>query len=509
MYLKIKRICMITCATAAFTATAAQPADLLGTIQRLDLPVEKERMADFSVNPAQMFFRDSTSVSTLGVSADVLRMQKPVMEQLGDGHTLFNVFAGSYTRLSPVSVVWGTASFTTGRYNNIRWSDCIDYLRIAPYVLGDEAGGNLSTRRYTFSGGYSRKYGSWTVGADAAYRAEIAYRNHDPRIKTIVSDLDFRIGGTRILNNHSLGLDVSLNVYNQSCDLDFYSPVNEINTYTLTGLGTSYNRFMGNTNKNSGYTSLGYTVSAQWLPVGGQGLAAEVAYNGYRMNQQLRSFNNITLGYTDNRNVSAHVAWQFDFGRTVVFRPSVHGSMSDRKGTENLFGTSSGGSYDKIGSRSPYSHSLMGVGIDLPVQIAFGGSVLTVAPSVGYDRSLEKYTEPQRRLEASHIVPEMMVDFSAQPSGSWQWAAQCNAFYSKADSGQPLLTGLDIDSKLGQCVVNNFDMMRADSYGAGISVRVSRLFRGFAMTLSASFKYIDYKKQGDSRATCVSLSASF
>ena len=111
------------------------------------------------------------------------------MEQLGDGHSLFNVFAGSYTRLSPVSVVWGTASFTTGRYNSIRWSDCIDYLRIAPYVLGDEAGGNLSTRRYTFSGGYSRRYGSWTVGADAAYRAEIAYRNHDPRIKTIVSDL--------------------------------------------------------------------------------------------------------------------------------------------------------------------------------------------------------------------------------------------------------------------------------------------------------------------------------
>lgn len=154
---------------------------LIDEVQRLVLPVEKQRLADYETNPAQMFFRDSITVSTAFATADILRQETPVMEQLGDGHTLFGLGAQSYMRLTPESVVWGGAQFVTGKYDNIRWTDCVDYLRVAPYVLGDEAGGDLSTRRYSFSGGYSRRSGSWTWGIDAAYRAEIAYRNRDPR----------------------------------------------------------------------------------------------------------------------------------------------------------------------------------------------------------------------------------------------------------------------------------------------------------------------------------------
>lgn len=509
MPFKIKHICILICATVTLSVTAAQPSDLLRRIQMHDLLVQKDRMEEFTGNPAQMVFRDSVSLSTLGAKYDVLRLQKPVMEQTGDGHTLFSVSADTYTRLSPVSALWGNATFTTGKYDNIRWSDCIDYERIAPYVLGDEAGGDLSTRRYTFGGGYSKKLGRWTAGIDASYRAEIAWRNHDPRIKTIVSDLDVRFGGARVFGAGSLGLSLALNIYNQNCDLDFYSPVNEINTYTLTGLGTYYNRFMGNTNKNSGYTSVGYTASVQWLPLREKGISAEASYMAYRMNQQLRSFNNITLGYTDNNRVSARLSWQSGCASRILLRPTVRVTYFDRKGTENLFGTSTGGSYDKIGSRSPYRHSVFNAGIDMPMQIGFGGSFFTVNPYLRYYRSLEKYTEPQRKLEARHIVPGMMIGFSARPSDKWQWMAQFDAFYASASSQEPILVGLDTSGSLGRCVVGNFEMLRADQLGSGLSASVSRLFKGSAMTLSASYRYIDYKKQGDGHALCVSLSAGF
>lgn len=229
----------------------------------------------------------------------------------------------------------------------------------------------------------------------------------------------------------------------------------------------------------------------------------------YRVNQQLRSFNNITLGYTDNNRVSARLSWQSDFQSRIIFRPTVRVSYFDRKGTENLFGTSTGGSYDKIGSRSPYSHSVLNVGVDLPVQVDLGGPFLTVKPSLRYDRSLEEYTEPRRNLEASHIVPGMMVGFSARPSDKWQWMAQFDAFYASASSQEPILVGLDTLGSLGRCVVGNFEMLSADQLGSGLSASVSRLFKGFAMTLSASYRYIDYKKQGDGHALCVSLSAGF
>lgn len=482
---------------------------LLSDVQRLSLPVEATRAAAYESNPAQMFYRDSATISTSSASLDIERMDRPFMEQLGDGHTLFSLRAGSYMRLTGNSVVWGSAVFTTGKYNNIRWSDCIDYLRIAPYVLGDEAGGNLSMRRYTFTGGYSRRYGSWNFGIDADYRAEIAYRNRDPRVKTIVSDLSLRVGGSRLIGEYSLGVAAKLNIYNQSCDLDFYSPINQINTYTLTGMGTFYKRFMGNTNKNSGYTSCGYSASVQFLPTGNRGLYAEAGFEGYRMSQQLRSFNNITLGYTDNKKITASAAYVFRLAEEAMLRPRVSGFIFDRKGTENLFGTSAGMSYDKIGDRKPYTHSLTGAAVELPLQMNIGAKYLTVTLSTSYDRSVEKYTDPRRKLEASHIVPALAGDFSYRTSPVWLWTFGVSAYRSFASSKKPLLTGLDTTDPVGQCVVSNFDMLSADSDGSGGYVGVTRLFNGFAATLSATFNYSKYKDLSDNYSTSVSLSVHF
>lgn len=504
-----RKTAALSVVVALSMGAAGRTTSLLSDVQRLSLPVEASRVAAYESNPAQMFYRDSATISTSSASVDIERMDRPFMEQLGDGHTLFSLRADSYMRLTGNSVVWGSAAFTTGKYNNIKWSDCIDYLRIAPYVLGDEAGGDLSMRRYTFTGGYSRRYGSWNFGIDADYRAEIAYRNRDPRVKTIVSDLSLRVGGSRLVGGYSLGVAAKLNIYNQSCDLDFYSPINQINTYTLTGMGTFYKRFMGNTNKNSGYTSYGYSASVQFLPTGNRGLYAEAGFEGYRMSQQLRSFNNITLGYTDNKKITASAAYSFRFTEDVTFRPRVSGFVFDRKGTENLFGTSAGMSYDKIGDRKPYSHSLTGATVELPLQMYYRKSYMTGTLSVSYDRSAEKYSDPRRKLEASHIVPFCAIDFSSRFSPVWFYTVGVSTYESYASSKKPLLAGLDTTEPLGQCVVSNFDMLRADSWGGSISASVSRLFNGFAATLSATFNYSNYKDLSDNYSTVVSLSVHF
>lgn len=503
------RILALTVAATLFTGAAARSVALLPEIQRLALPVEKQRTGAYSDNPAQMFYRDSITLSSATASADILRLQKPVMEQLGTGHTLAGLGAESYTRLNTASVVWGTAAFRTGSYRNLRWTDCIDYDRVAPYVLGDEAGGNLSTRRYTFSGGYARNYsGVWTFGADAAYRAEIAYRNRDPRVKTIVSDLDLRIGAARVFDTGVIGFSAALNIYNQNCDLDFYNPINDINTYTLTGMGTFYRRFMGNTNKNSGYQSLGYTLSAQWLPAAGDGLSASVSFNSYRMEQMLRNFNNLTLGYTDNATLAANVAWRMNLTPSVVFRPVARGYYRKRTGTENLFGTAAGSSYDKIGDRKPYTHNVAQASVELPVQIGLGTSYLTIAPSATYDYSIEKYTSPARRLCASRITPALMADFSVRGT-RWLWNVRCHGFYGMASNDRPLLTDLDTSTPLGQCVVRNFDMLSADRTGFGIYARISRALPQVVLSLSASFNYTDYKGQGNGHGASLGISAEF
>ncbi|MCM1355093.1 MAG: hypothetical protein NC212_01640 [Staphylococcus sp.] len=504
------RLMTMTVTVTLSMGVMAQSLSLLREVQRLSLPIEVSQKAAFTANPGTMVYRDSISLSSLAVTGDLRHEDKPVVEQKGDGYNLAGFAAGSYTRLDSMSAVWGEADFTTGSYRSIRWNDCIDYDRVAPYILGDEVGGDLSTRRYRFSGGYGRSFGRWSAGVEAAYRAEIAYRNHDPRVKTVVSDLDVNLGGAYGINDHCLGLSAGINVYDQSCDLDFYNPINEINTYTLTGMGTYYRRFMGNTNKNSGYSSFGYTVGLQWLPVRNNvGLAADVKYTAYRMEQQLRNFNNLTLGYTDNDIIGADIAYRIRFSDRLTFRPMVNAGLRTRKGTENMFGTSAGASYDKIGSRTPYKLTDINLGLALPLQLQRGQSFVTLSPGVAYTHSEESYTEPYRKLAAGHLIPGLQADFSTISSGRYLIEASVGGSYAIAEAETPVLTDLDPSTALGQCVLSNFSMLRADRGSLNVSAGVSRHVNSFVLSLSVAYMLTDYVGEGICHGASVTLAAKF
>lgn len=120
--LRHNRYMILAVAVTLSTGVMAQSASLLHELQRLALPVESMRLADFELNPSAMFYRDSVSLSALSFSADWTDEEKTVMEQLGDGHLLFGLSAGSYSRLGQSSVVWGDAAFTTGSYRDVRIS---------------------------------------------------------------------------------------------------------------------------------------------------------------------------------------------------------------------------------------------------------------------------------------------------------------------------------------------------------------------------------------------------
>lgn len=503
------RLIAMTVAIPLFSGAMAQSLSLR-ELQRLSLPVNRSFMQNYEHNPAAMLARDSVSVSSIGAEGDFDHQEKPVMEQSGDGHNLFGLSAASYTRIGTESVVWGTASFKTGTYRSVRWTDCIDYVRVAPYVLGDSAGGNLSTRCYRFSGGYARRFDRWSVGVQAVYRAEIAYRNRDPRVKTVVSDLDIVLGAAyTVADKNMIGLKAGVNVYNQNCDLDFYNPLNEINTYTLTGLGTFYKRFMGNTNKNSGYSSFGYGVGLQWLPLQKQGLAATAGYSRYRMNQLLRNYNNLTLGYTDNDIIDWKISYRKSFGAALTVQPTFDGSLLRRKGTENLFGTSAGSSYDKIGSRSPYSHDLATFRLMLPVQIGRDVRSLTLTPAVAYESDEEKYSDPLRKSGASHIIPGFQADFSAVSGKNWLWETSVGAAYAKTCHSEVVLTDLDPETSLGQCVISNYEMRSADRLHFNAGAGVSRQLANFILSLKISYRMADYRDEGLCQSAAVTLIAEF
>ena len=507
---KIFALTGLIAVVTSFSDVVAQSGRLVREVQTRSLPVAACRMTEFQANPAAMSYRDSMALSVLSASGDYLHEEKAAMEQLGRGHSLFALGARSYMPVGSGSTAWGGAEFVTGLYRDLRWTDCIDYERVAPYVLGDEVGGNLSTRRYSFSGGYARVAGAWSFGAHAAYRAEMAYRNRDPRVKTVVSDLDIDLGVTRkVSRTHVAGLSAGLNVYRQNCDLDFYNPVNQIQTYTLTGMGTYYRRFMGNTNKNSGYESVGYRASLQFLPVGGSGLSVSAGFSHYRMEQRLRNFNNLTLGFTGNDIVDFSAAYSMVLAPSLLFAPRVSARLFSRDGTENLFGTSAGASYEKIGSRKPYAHKITTVSLDLPLQIGASGRYLTLTPSATYSKNRETYNDPVRLLSVSQFTPRLDIDGSLLCQGKWLLRANIGGEYRTSLSDTSNLGDLDVSTSLGQCVVNNFAMLKASRLGLDAGVSVSREIGRILYGLSLGYNMADYRDHGTAHGAIVTLSATF
>lgn len=503
------RLIILAVAVSLFSGLTAQSLSVRD-LQRLTLPLTTRSLQNHEHNPATMVARDSVSISSFAVGSDVERQEKAVMEQQGDGHDLFSISADSYTRLGSESAVWGSASFVTGSYHSVRWTDCIDYVRVAPYVLGDEAGGDLSTRCYRFSGGYAHDFDRWSVGVQAAYRAEIAYRNRDPRVKTVVSDLDISLGGAyNVGSGNVIGLKAGINVYSQNCDLDFYNPLNEINTYTLTGMGTYYKRFMGNANKNSGYSSFGYDLGLQWLPLEKSGLSVTVGYAGYRMEQQLRNYNNLTLGYTDNDILDWNIAYRVSAGDAVTLQPAFDGGIYRRKGTENLFGSSAGSSYDRIGSISPYSHDVSRFRFSVPMQFGKHSRVLTLSPSVAYESDEERYSDPLRKQSVSHIIPGLQADFSSVFGQKWLWNASVCGSYAKVCQSESILTDLDTATALGQCVVSNYSMLSADRLRFGADVGLSRTVLNFILSLKVGYRLTDFRGEGLCHGMAISLAAEF
>lgn len=492
----------ILCAEAQSAVTPQRFSDLTSEIRSIQ-SVYREN------NPASFLLIDSLSVSSASVKGEWALSDKAYKVQEGKGTTGLSLSAGSYQRLGSRSAVWGEAGFSTAMLRDVKWCDCLDYEKVAPYILGDEVGGDLSTRRYSFSGGYASTFSNWLIGVRGAYRAEIGYRNRDPRLKSIVSDLDISAGvGYRMTDEYFLGLSAGLDIYRQNCDLDFYNPVNDINTFTLTGLGSFYSRFMGNTNKNSGYESTGASVAVQWQPAGDEGLFFLLDCSTYKMEQRLRNFNNLTLGFKNNSTINVSAAYTLRVS-AVKLSPAASFRHFSAKGTENIFGTAEGSSYEKIGSRSPYRHTVDAASLIVPIEYRKGASLYSLSASLGYFSERERLSIPLRKVSATHIIPGLSIGCKQLLSRSWMLEGRIRGELSREISTATLLEDLP-DNALGAATRSNAEMLQADRATGEIMLGIIRFLRGgTALRMELTSGVCRYRSLATGRSAGLSIGVIF
>lgn len=478
-------------------------------------------------NPALLPFLPDSSRTVATVFADHLDAGDTNPVQEGTGHTLGRISAETFRRIGRNAAVHGDASFTFGKIRDIRWNNCADFDLVAPYVLGDSVGGDLSRKAYAFSGAYAASIGRWSWGAEAAYRAQIDYRGRDPRLRIIVSDLDITAGGSYSFPVVRIGLSAGLRVYNQTSDLTFYNPLNDIRTYALTGLGSYYPRFSGNSSENTAYQGIGWTAGVQLRQAFGQsgdnapaevpaqsdnGLSysADLSASGITISQILRDFNNLTLAKTANFVFGGNARISKGFG-SWRGGAELEGFLRSKNGTENLFGSSSGNRYEVIGSRKNYTLSEFRLRLSLPFVFYAGANEFGVRGAVGYDQRTEKLVSPRRELSSETITPELQLNWNRTLSGHRSLGVELGGSYASARKVKEELTGLNLGYDLTTALLRDFALRTADRTNLGARAWFSFPLRSsIGMTVAAGYAYASCAGfAGKGNSANIALSVTF
>lgn len=496
----------------AQSAPAVAVSDMLTSVSDINSLTGSAWRSMYTSAPATMAWRDSVSVSSAHASYDRQTLSTPVVVQEGSGHDLYSLTMESYYKFSPLTTLWGHASFTAGSTRDVRFANCIDYSLVAPYSLGDEVGGDLRHQRYMFGGGWNHRYGQWTVGAEANYRAEIAHRSHDPRVRDVVSDLDFTVGGSRrVLSRYAAAVNVGARIYHQDSDIDYYNPANTTKTRLLTGLGSTYSRFDNNQTNSVGHDLTALTASLQFLPaaVDTAGTAVSISYTMASAGLKMRNYNNLTLGTTKTNTLSATVAQHIKAARVTV-QPTLSATMVSRSSTENIFGTPQGGSYDKIGSRPNYSLDVMSATVSIPVRWNPRADWwFSARPQATWHSSTEKLSQPARRLNIDNLTAGIDLEATRRIGRLTALTLGADAAVTADMSSSASWGDLDTKSSLGQATVSNYDMASSSRRLIGGHLAVDRTFGRRVGRLSIDYHNIKYSHYSSGYALTASLSFIF
>lgn len=466
-----------------------------------------------STNAALMVFKDSLSMARAGISAHQSKCSKPVVTQEGTGQTAGCLAAEAYHRLSPASSVWGKASYSLISLRKIRFADIIDYRLVGPYTLGDDTGGDMHAQRYEIGGGWSRKVsGRWSVGIKASYRAEIAHRSQDPRVKDIVSDLNLSAGGAlNIGSNWIVGVKADFTTYNQDADVDFLNPANKIITQLYTGLGNVYRRFGGNTVTESTHSLTAFGFGVQLLPAQGHGLMADITANTTRCNMYLRGYNNIKPAYTGTTTLRGNISWSAAIGNNIEVAPSLEALVVKRQGTENLFNIANGGNYSVIGSRENYRHNIYDVALNLPVRWRSASNDLGIRfePTVRVVNEKEQLLSPERIIKVRHIIPGAIIGADYVLGGRTMLRVTSGCSYRTSSGAAPVWGDLDAHTPEGAAVISDYDMRRSNALAVNASMGLSRIIDRILVNLDITWSYQRYSHIATGRSLGASLSITF
>lgn len=399
------------CLCLCLTTVLASPARAVSSDSARweHLSVWQETNGAVRSNPAVhgAYFRHSYSEMALDV--DCQHQTEAFVQEKGTGFFLPQIRVSTFLRLNAESAVWGSASYMTGKEKDVTWNSTSDYDLLNPYVLADTIGGDTHRERYGFSGGYATRLDRWLLGCEAVFRADHEYRDVDPRMRSIVTDLTLRGGAGVETSRHLLGAAVEGNVYKQTNDVEFYRELGVSPEYHMTGLGTEYSRFAGD-NCSVYYKGGGIGVNLNAEPLEDEGVYGGLSLWRRGYERILADLNSLPITRLVYNTIDITAGWKKVRKRHLA----LYGNFlfTKRSGDENIVGKSDSQYYPILGRLTLYKNYLTDANVNAIYGAEQGGSSWFVKARTGVRGNRERYVYPERKQDRTHLY--------ALLAGQWQ-----------------------------------------------------------------------------------------
>lgn len=457
-------------------------------------------------NGAMRYYKDIYPGTEISLTGKYFDEDDAHIAQLGSNSMEYEIYAGSVMALKDKSHVITEAAYSRARSNDVLWNYQSDVVELFPYLVGDSIGGHLDRERYRFTLAYATRLGEWVLSPRLRYRAEILWRDKDPRPRNVVSDFDVSLGASRDLGGNILGLSLGMRTYSQKCEISYLADKGSTSVYHLLGLGMDYVRFAGG-QTSSLYSIWGLNGSVDYISNNGL-LSISLSGSHNRMTKRLTSVNNIPINELSRTDVSLTGSW-LKTGSNLKYGVKLDAEAELRNGIENIFGDPSGNSYPQISSVSQFrfKHFYSScIGVIGSNRASVQWSLL---PSLGVSTSHMKYLANGRFVDVATIKYGVEVSASKLLHNILLSFHSGVSYEQNVDSGNNVST-LDATRSVNATLLSNIAVMCDDRFSYGIGVESDFIIKDkSAVSVSASWRHVLYESLGNNRYINFSIKYKF
>lgn len=406
-------------------------------------------------NPAFMQYACSTSNSQLSLSVSNENKSSAFRLEDGVGATQAEIEAQTYLHITNNVTVWGKAAYDNGLLRSVKWNSVADYDVLYPCILADSVGGDTHIERYILSGGYTIGRKWWQWGAHLCFRGEQDFRIIDPRLRSIVSDLQLKLGSALTLGKYRLGVGCMGNIYRQTADVDFYGEQTTTTEYQMTGLGTSYVRF-SSSQRDIFFEGLGGELQLDMQPIGKCGLSAHLLASQHKYDRISDEYNAMPLTTLYRLHYAGSVGWKHRGEHNIALL--AHVQYSERASDEHIAGSASQQDYPILVTLTMYKQT----NLDTYLEALYGMSAWHVLCKVGVRTNSEKYIYPKREMDYGHLYGSLTTQWLGHIGKQINIDARLSAMHMHNNDANIKMPYANMQSTIVDYINHNYKILKAN-----------------------------------------------